>query len=131
MSCIKQATRTCAQSTGVLRANSASQAAGLFVKYGVGTRVSLESEFTLLIPSDEAMGRLTMVTWTALNDHAGTSSKVLLVTDGVFQALGGLLVINSFMNPQTRTVTRTRTAEVKISPAVSPEFLGLAATGRF
>jgi hypothetical protein len=69
--------------------------------------------------------------WTALNDHEGTSSKVLLVTDGVFQALGGVLVINAFLNPQERTVTRTRTAEVKIAPAVSPEFLGLAATGRF
>ena len=69
--------------------------------------------------------------WTALNDHEKSSSKVLLVTDGVFQALGGLLVINAFLNPQTRTVTRTRTAEVHVSPAVSPEFLGLAATGRF
>lgn len=67
--------------------------------------------------------------WTALNDHEKTGSKVLLITDGVFQALGGVLVINSFLNPQT--VTRTRTAEVKFSPAVSPEFMGLAATGRF
>ena len=69
--------------------------------------------------------------WTALNDHEKTSSKVLLVTDGVFQALGGFLVINAFLSPQTRTVTRNRTAEVQVSPAVSPEFLGLAATGRF
>ena len=69
--------------------------------------------------------------WTALNDHESTSSKVLLVTDGVFQALGGVLVINAFLSPQTRTVTRTRTAEVQVAPAVSPEFLGLAATGRF
>jgi hypothetical protein len=51
-----------------LRSGSASLAAGLVVKYGIGTRLSLESEFTLLIPSDEAMGRLTLATWTGLND---------------------------------------------------------------
>jgi hypothetical protein len=51
-----------------LRGNSAAQAASLAIKYGIGTRLSLESEFTLLIPSDEAMGRLTMATWTMLND---------------------------------------------------------------
>jgi len=69
--------------------------------------------------------------WMALNNHDGTGSKVFLVTDGVFQALGGVLVINAFLNPQERTVTRTHTAEVHVAPAVSPEFLGLAATGRF
>jgi hypothetical protein len=51
-----------------LRGSSASLAAGLVIKYGIGTRISLESEFTLLIPSDEAMGRLSLTTWTALND---------------------------------------------------------------
>jgi hypothetical protein len=51
-----------------LRGRNASLAAGLLVKYGIGTRLSLESEFTLLIPSDEAIGRLALATWTALND---------------------------------------------------------------
>jgi uncharacterized surface protein with fasciclin (FAS1) repeats len=51
-----------------LRNNSASLAAGLVLKYSIGTRLSLESEFTLLIPSDEAMGRLSLTTWTGLND---------------------------------------------------------------
>jgi hypothetical protein len=69
--------------------------------------------------------------WTALNNHDGTSAKVLLVTDGVFQALGGLLVIDAFLNPREVTTTKAHTAEVQVSPAVSPEFLGLAATGRF
>jgi len=69
--------------------------------------------------------------WMALNNHDGAGSKVFLVTDGVFQALGGVLVINAFLNPQERTVTRTHTAEVHVAPAVSPEFLGLAAEGRF
>jgi hypothetical protein len=43
-------------------------AAGLVLKYGIGTRVSLESEFTLLIPSDEAIGALPLATWTKLNE---------------------------------------------------------------
>jgi hypothetical protein len=51
-----------------LRGSSASLAAGLVIKYGIGTRISLESEFTLLIPSDEAMGRIALTTWNALND---------------------------------------------------------------
>lgn len=67
--------------------------------------------------------------WMALDNHDGTGSKVFLVTDAVFQGLGGLLVLGAFLNPQT--VTRTETAEVHVAPAVSPEFLGLAATGRF
>ena len=52
----------------LLQANSASLAAGFLAKYGIGTPLSRESEFTLLIPSDEAMGRLTLATWTAVND---------------------------------------------------------------
>ncbi|HLX13934.1 MAG TPA: fasciclin domain-containing protein [Bradyrhizobium sp.] len=52
----------------VLSGKGASLAAGLILKYGIGTQVSLESEFTLLIPSDEAVGGLTFTTWTKLND---------------------------------------------------------------
>ena len=59
-----------------LKGSSASLAASLILKYGVGTRVNLESEFTLLIPSDEAMGKLALTTWTALNDsHSGVFEK--------------------------------------------------------
>jgi uncharacterized surface protein with fasciclin (FAS1) repeats len=52
----------------ILRGNGASLAAGLVLKYGIGTRVNLESEFTLLVPSDEAMGRLALTTWKMLDD---------------------------------------------------------------
>jgi hypothetical protein len=52
----------------VLSGKGAALAAGLVLKYGIGTRLSLESEFTLLIPSDEAMGGLPLATWTKLND---------------------------------------------------------------
>jgi uncharacterized surface protein with fasciclin (FAS1) repeats len=51
-----------------LRRCNASRIASLVLKYGIGTRVSLESAFTLLIPSDDAIGRLSLTTWTMLND---------------------------------------------------------------
>jgi uncharacterized surface protein with fasciclin (FAS1) repeats len=52
----------------VLTGVSASLAAGLVRKYGIGTRLALEPGFTLLVPSDEAMGNLNLKTWTAVND---------------------------------------------------------------
>jgi hypothetical protein len=51
-----------------LRNSNASLAARLVLKYGIGTRVSLESEFTLLVPSNEAIGHLTLSAWTMLNN---------------------------------------------------------------
>jgi uncharacterized surface protein with fasciclin (FAS1) repeats len=51
-----------------LRGVSASLAAGLMLKYGIGSKLASESEFTLLIPSDQAVGRMSLKTWTDLND---------------------------------------------------------------
>ena len=48
-----------------LRNSNASLAARLVLKYGIGTRVSLESEFTLLVPSNEAIGHLTLSAYDA------------------------------------------------------------------
>jgi hypothetical protein len=55
----------------VLRNNGASLAANLLLKYGVGTRIEGELEFTLLVPSDDAIGRLPLATWNSLNDSKG------------------------------------------------------------
>ncbi len=52
-----------------LKSASAGRAAGLVLKYGIGTRLGIEGEFTMLIPSDEAIGELTLATWTRLNDE--------------------------------------------------------------
>jgi uncharacterized surface protein with fasciclin (FAS1) repeats len=52
-----------------LKGASAARAAGLVLKYGIGTRLDIESEFTLLIPSDEAIGELTLTAWNRLNDE--------------------------------------------------------------
>jgi len=69
--------------------------------------------------------------WMALDSYESSASKVFLVTDGVFQGLSGLLLIGAFLNPQERTITKTRTTQLHVAPSVSPEFLGLAAAGRF
>jgi fluoride ion exporter CrcB/FEX len=58
-----------------LRNSGASLAAGLLLKYGIGTRLSLESEFTLLVPSDTAMGNIALATWTSLNDQTDVFEK--------------------------------------------------------
>lgn len=51
-----------------LKGAGASLAAGLVIKHGLGTRLAMEERFTLLIPSDEAVGKLSLSTWTHLND---------------------------------------------------------------
>jgi hypothetical protein len=62
-----------------------------------------------------------------------TAKKVLIGADGVFQAVGGLLVIGAFLNPEERTTSRAYTADTKIrvTPAVGSNFTGLAAFGKF
>jgi uncharacterized surface protein with fasciclin (FAS1) repeats len=54
-----------------LNAANAALAAGLLLKYGIGTKLASESQFTLLIPSDQAMQHLTLKSWTELNDKQG------------------------------------------------------------
>jgi uncharacterized surface protein with fasciclin (FAS1) repeats len=51
-----------------LKGVGASLAAGLVVKHGLGTRLAMEEKFTLLVPSDQAVGKLSLSTWTNLND---------------------------------------------------------------
>lgn len=64
---------------------------------------------------------------------AATTNKVLIITDGVFQALGGLLIVESFLNPETRTVTRARAEQptIQVAPLVGSNGYGLAAFGNF
>jgi len=54
-----------------LKGANASLAAGLVLGYGVGGRLASEGAFTLLVPSDRAVGRMPLETWTALNDKKG------------------------------------------------------------
>jgi uncharacterized surface protein with fasciclin (FAS1) repeats len=51
-----------------LRAAKASYVAELVLKFGIGKRISSEAEFTLLVPSDEAMSRLTLQAWKEISE---------------------------------------------------------------
>jgi hypothetical protein len=73
------------------------------------------------------------------NDCAGiercgvneTANKVLLATDGIFQAAGVLQIIGGFLAPETRTVTRTAKPGVHFSPTGGMGSVGLSAYGAF
>jgi len=64
---------------------------------------------------------------------AATTDKVLIITDGVFQALGALLVVESFLNPETVTTTRASAdpPRIQIAPSIGANSYGLAAFGNF
>jgi hypothetical protein len=58
----------------VLRTAKASFVADLVLKFGIGKRLVDESEFTLLVPSDSAMSRLTLQAWKEISEPT-TRSK--------------------------------------------------------
>ena len=59
-----------------------------------------------------------------------TVNKVLLVTDGVFQGLGALQIIASFVMPETRTVAlRNSDGSPAVAFSVTPANLGHGANG--
>ncbi|HEY2406539.1 MAG TPA: hypothetical protein VGI10_11085, partial [Polyangiaceae bacterium] len=63
-----------------------------------------------------------------------SSNKVLIATDGVFQAVGAFLIIDAFLNPRTTTVTRTARVErppVYVVPTAGTNGYGIAAMGYF
>ena len=64
---------------------------------------------------------------------AATTDKVLIITDGVFQALGALLVVESFLNPETITTTRASAEPptLHVAPTFGANGYGLAAFGNF
>lgn len=51
-----------------LKSANASLVGGLVLTYGIGSKLASESGFTLLVPSDHAMGKVTLVTWNGLID---------------------------------------------------------------
>jgi hypothetical protein len=64
---------------------------------------------------------------------AATTDKVLIITDGVFQALGALLIVESFLNPETITTTRASAEppRVQVAPTFGANGYGLSAFGNF
>ena len=65
-----------------------------------------------------------------------TTYKVLIAADGIGQGLGALMVIEAFLNPETVTITHSRSAYAKATIRLSPASLaaggyGLLASGTF
>lgn len=64
-----------------------------------------------------------------------TTNRVLLVVDGVVQAIGALTVLDAFFTPESHTVTRTRAAKngarVYVAPGGVGTGYGLVAVGGF
>lgn len=102
----------------------------------VGATSNLDADRELMVPFAGP--------WLALGGRpacGGTSSrdcetedanKVLIVTSGVVQALGGLTMIAAFLNPEERTRTKiSNRASFRVSPMTGRSELGLAATGSF
>ncbi len=76
--------------------------------------------------------------WLALNEWGdcpiseprcdqNTTEKVLLVTDGVFQAAGVITMLTGLMSPSTRTVVARQRTTVKVRPTRN----GVAVFGNF
>jgi len=53
-----------------LKSANASLVAGLVLTYGIGSKLASESAFTLLVPSDHAMGQVTLATWNKMTDKS-------------------------------------------------------------
>jgi uncharacterized surface protein with fasciclin (FAS1) repeats len=57
----------------VLKSANASLVAGLVLSYGIGSKLASESEFTLLVPSDHAVGQLPLATWKEITDKSANA----------------------------------------------------------
>jgi hypothetical protein len=58
-----------------------------------------------------------------------TTYKVLIVADGIGQAIGALTVVEAFLNPEVHTTTHSVTASEKPSFRVTPASLGAGGYG--
>jgi hypothetical protein len=60
-----------------------------------------------------------------------TTYKVLIVADGVGQALGTIMVVDAFLNPATKTVSRTTASKDKPTLHLTPAAMGAGGYGMF
>jgi hypothetical protein len=109
----------------------------LGLTYGAGVVVAASSS----LPADHNMFVPIAGPWMALANRGGcggptgpscdasTTYKVLIVADGIGQALGAFMIIDAFLNPETRTVYRSTTAADKPSVRVAPASMGAGGYG--
>jgi hypothetical protein len=96
----------------------------LGLTYGVAAIVAAESPQS----ADHRMFIPVAGPWMALFDRPGcggstgpscgleTAYSVLIVADGIGQALGSLMIIGAFLHPEERTVTKSTTATLAVKP---------------
>ncbi len=111
------------------------------ISYGaaaiIGSASSLDADHRMVVPIAgpwmALSGRGGCGVGTPRTCDAATTDKVLIITDGVFQALGALLVVESFLNPETVTTTRAEATppRVQVAPTFGANGYGLAAFGNF
>jgi hypothetical protein len=109
----------------------------LGVTYGAGAIVAATSDRD----SDHRLFVPIAGPWMALFDRGDcggttgrscdleTTYKVLIVADGIGQALGATMIIGAFLSPETNTTTRSTTALSKPTFHVSPTPMGAGGYG--
>jgi hypothetical protein len=132
---------TVTEKGGPSRAMLVSGLATFGISYGAAALVAASSDLN----ADHRLFVPIAGPWMALSDRGGcgagtprscnaaTTNQVLIIADGVFQALGALLVVESFLNPETIT-TRRASAEppqIHLAPTFGANGYGLSAFGSF
>lgn len=132
---------TVTEKGGPSRAMLFSGVATFGISYGaaaiIGSASSLDADHRMVVPIAgpwmALSGRGGCGAGTPRTCDAATADKVLIITDGVFQGLGALLVIESFLNPETITTHRAEAIppRVQVAPTFGANGYGLAAFGNF
>jgi hypothetical protein len=107
------------------------------LSYGAGVVVAgtsgLDADHRLFVPI--------VGPWTSLGDRpdcggatgrscdAETANKVLLVADGIGQALGAFMIVDAFLNPETVTITRSRVSQRRPTLHIAPTPIGVGGYG--
>jgi len=124
---------TVTQKGGPSRIMLASGLVTFGVTYGAGAIVAATSP----VSADQRMFVPLVGPWMDVFDRPGcgnscdmeTTYKVLIVFDGIGQAIGALTIIDAFLNPEVHTETRTVTALSTPTIHVSPASLGAGGYG--
>ena len=132
---------TVTEKGGPSRAMLFSGVATFGISYGAAAVVASTSD----LDADHRMFVPIAGPWMALSGRGGcgvgaprscdaaTTDKVLIIADGVFQGLGALLIVESFLNPETVTTTRASAEppRIQVTPTFGSNGYGLAAFGNF
>jgi hypothetical protein len=92
----------------------------------VGATSGLNADRTLFVPIAGPWVDLTQRPGCPASGScsAETTNKVLLVADGISQAIGALTIVGGFLTTAHRTKTVTRTADLRPTVRLSPAQLG-------